>query len=187
MSVLLSPFLRCDRKTESRGRFTELGLIHLSQGSAHHPSAPLPLPGWPGALGSTRYVERLARCWQRDNVVDAQVEGSAVPAAPPQAPPQSFPRWDERLAWFRVRGIACSSPRVKLSSASCDLGVPGLLLICSLAGTGEGCGETSQPSGGLPETLPTLKKGLSRPAPAGPPPSLPLQGQSRKWGNARTN
>lgn len=89
-----------------------------------------------------------------------QVEGSAVPAAPPQAPPQSFPRWDERLAWFRVRGIACSSPRVKLSSASCALGVPRLLLICSLAGTGRGAGKPPSPAGGCQRPCPPLRRGF---------------------------
>lgn len=137
----------------------------------------LPLTRRWECLAST-CVECLARChryWGLDNAADASGRGLSCAGL---LRPSAF-CWDGRPAWLPITGVACSSQLLH--------GSPQAASQHSLGGTGVGRqGNLLHPARGCQSPCPPLRRGfpalhqLYRH-------SLPLQGQDRKWGNARTN
>ena len=82
--------------------------------------------------------------------------GSSVPAGFSSLAPE----WDKSLACFWIHRVACSLLAVSL------LGLSSAWPAAPWEAQGWGMGKPPPPAWGLPEPLPTLRKGLSHPAPA---------------------
>lgn len=157
---------------------------HLTQCPAHNYSVPLLLSqGRLGAFSEHVELEWLAQCLPHCGVSitwTPQVEAHLSL----QGSPHSL--LSEMRAWP-------ASGSIGLPAACSPVCLPGLSSAWPAApweAQGWGMGKPPPPAWGLPEPLPTLRKGLSHPAPAvqpRPPPPPPLQSQDRKWGNARAN
>lgn len=152
MAAVFSPFHRCDRKTESRGKLTELGFEAQLRTT-------LPLPGWLGALSQHTVWTVLGTVHTViDNVVDIPGRALSCPGRLLCGPS----RWDERLAWFRIHGIACSLlPRPGLSSAgpAAPWESPGFFSALSWRHRGGAWGNLLLPARGCQRPCPPLKRG----------------------------
>lgn len=164
MSAILAPFHRCGRKTESRGKLTELGWTRLSPGSAHNHSDPLPLPGRLGAFSEHTVCRVLGAvpAALRALELDTPGRGLSWPGRLLRGPS----RWDERLAWFRIHGIACSLlPRPGLSSAqpAAPWESPGFFSALPWRHRGGAWGNLLLPAGGCQRPCPPFKRGFPAP------------------------